>query len=431
MNALLELMLVFIVLLFMGIPVAYSFILAAAVYVYLIATSVPDIIVAQQGITFVSESFSILAVPLFLLAARLMNEAGMTDRLAAFAMAAVGHVRGGIGHAVVVTNMVMAGMSGSATADAAGIGQAMIPTLIKAGYPPASAAALSAAAATLGPMLPPSIAMVIYSSLSNVSLGRLLLGGAVPGVIIGLFLMLDLLFSREAGKLERVPFSVRKLLTTMRDAFLSLLLPVIILGGSFFGVYTPTEGAAVAVAYGLFLGLAFYRTLTLASVWRALQATAETTGAILLIVMAANAVSWIMAAEGAGEGLKSLFFPFQSSPTIVLLVICAFTVLLGTVLEEATMLVLLTPILAPVVVSYGIDPVQFGVVFVLATMIGLIHPPIGISMFVTIHIAHVSTGQFARAVVRPLLATIAALIVCAVFPQIVLWLPNALLGQRT
>lgn len=429
MEMLVLMMVVFLALLFLGVPVAFSFILAAAGYVYIFGSNVPDTIIAARGITLVSESYTLLAVPLFLLAARLLNEAGMTDRLVAFAIAAVGHIRGGIGHAVVLANMVMAGMSGSATADAAGIGQAMIPVLRKAGYSAPSAAALTASAATIGPIIPPSIALVLYAALASVSLGQLLLAGLVPGILMGVFLMVSLLLSAEARAMERSKFSLRRLASTGRDAFLSLLMPAIILGGMFLGVYTPTEGAAVAVAYAVFIGGVVFRTLTLDKLWTALKASGTTTGAVLLVVMGANSVGWILTAEGAGEALLPLFTPIRDNPAVALLIIAALTLILGTAMEEVTMLVLMTPILAPVVADLGIDPIHFGIVFVLSTMIGLITPPVGISMFITCHIAGVSTGEFTRAVIRPFIALILVVVAISIFPGLVLWLPNLVFGQ--
>lgn len=418
----------FLILIFAGVPVAYSMILSAAVYFYGLST-VPATVIPQRSISMVSESFTILAVPLFLLAGKLLNASGMTARLVDFAVAVIGHVRGGLGHAVVVANMVMAGMSGSATSDAAGIGAIMIPALKRAGYRASTAAALTASAATIGPIIPPSIAMVLYSSFSGVSLGRLLLAGAIPGVLMGLFLMLDLFFSPEAAGTARAGFAWRRVLVTGRDAVLALIMPIIILGGMFTGVYTPTEGAAVAVAYALVVGVVVYRSLSPFAVFRALRETATTTGSVLLVVAAASAVSWIMTAERAGEALKALFVPFQASPTLTLVIIALMTVLLGTAMEEVTMLVLMTPVLVPVVARAGIDPVHFGLVFVLATMVGLITPPVGISMFITCQIAGITVNQFTRAVLRPFLAIVMALIVSAMWPRLVLFLPDLVMGR--
>jgi C4-dicarboxylate transporter DctM subunit len=428
-NPVLLLGIVFLVLIFLSIPVAYAMILTAATYLYIFSPGIPATVIPQKAIGIISESFTLLAIPLFLLAGSLLNASGMTARLVAFAVALVGHIRGGLGHAVVVANVVMAGMSGSATADAAGIGSIMIPALKKAGFRPATAAALTSSAATIGPIIPPSIAMVVYSSLSGVSVGRLLLAGAVPGLVMGLFLMIDLFFSKESSGVARQPFNGRHLLATTRDAILALLMPAIILGGMFAGIYTPTEGAAVAVAYALVIGVVVYRTLTPALIYRSLAESARATGAVLLVVAMASAVSWILTAERAGLLLKQLFFPFESSPAVTLLVIAGVTLVLGTAMEETTMLVLMTPVLAPVVAQAGIDPVHFGLVFVLATMIGLITPPVGITMFIACQIADTSVNDFTRAVWRPFLALVAALVVVALWPELVLFLPNVVMGR--
>jgi tripartite ATP-independent transporter DctM subunit len=428
-NPALVLGIVFLILIFLSIPVTYAMILTAATYLYVLSPGIPATVIPQKAIGIISESFTLLAIPLFLLAGSLMNASGMTGRLVAFAVALVGHIRGGLGHAVIVSNVVMSGMSGSATADAAGIGKIMIPALRTAGFRAATAAALNSSAATIGPIIPPSIAMVVYASLSGVSVGRLLLAGAVPGLIMALFLMMVLFLSRESAGVARQPFNWRRLLATARDAVLALILPAIILGGMFQGIYTPTEGAAVAVAYALLIGVVVYRTLTPALIYRSLAESARATGAVLLVVATASAVSWILAAERAGLMLKELFLPFQGTPELTLLVIAGVTLLLGTAMEETTMLVLMTPVLAPVVAQAGIDPVHFGLVFVLATMLGLITPPVGITMFISCQIAGVTVNEFTQAVWRPFLALVAALVVVALWPGLVLFLPNLVMGR--
>jgi C4-dicarboxylate transporter, DctM subunit len=428
MEAITIISVVFLVLIFAGIPVAYSMVLTSGAYFLLLNPGVPPTIVSQRAITQISESWTILAVPLFLLAGRLLNDSGMTARLVDFAVAVVGHIRGGLGHAVVVANIIMAGMSGSATSDAAGIGAIMIPALRKAGFSASYAAALCASAATIGPIIPPSIAMVLYSSLSGVSLGRLLLAGVLPGLVMGLLLMVDLSFLTESVRSTRSRFEWRRVAATARDAVLALVMPVVILGGMFGGIYTPTEAAAVAVGYALLVGVGIYRTLTLRVIFRALKDVGTTTGAVLLVVSGASSISWIMTAERSGEVLQPLFLPFRSSASLTLVIIALVTVILGTAMEEVTMLVLMTPILAPIVQAAGIDPVHFGLVFVLATMIGLITPPVGVSMFLVCQIADITVNQFTRAVIRPLLALMLALIVVSLWGDLVLFLPNLIMG---
>ncbi|HEY9288832.1 MAG TPA: TRAP transporter large permease [Candidatus Dormibacteraeota bacterium] len=413
------------------VPVALAMLLAAAVYFLFLGPGIPATIIAQQVIGLPMESFPLLAVPLFLLAGNLLNESGMTARLVAFALAAIGFIRGGMGHAVVVANVIMAGMTGSATADAAGIGSMMIPVLKRSGFGAAHAAALSACAATIGPIVPPSIAMVIYSSVSGTSLGQLLLGGIVPGLVMALFLMVNLFLSPEAKRLPRQPLSIRKILAGGRDAILSLIMPLIILGGMFTGVYTPTEGAAVAVAYAAFIGLVVYRTLTPRSIYRALVESATTSGIVLVIVAAASAISWIMTEEHADQVFGSLFTVFHGSPHLTILAIIFFVVLLGMIMEDTAIIVLMTPILAPIAIRAGVDPVHFGVTFILATVIGLTHPPAGITMFITASIAKVTVWDFIKVAWRPILTLLAACVVVSQIPQLVLFIPSHVIHVHT
>lgn len=419
-----------LVLIFIGIPVGYAMILTAGVYFFFLNPSIPSSQIASATAGAVSESFTLIAIPLFLLAGELLNRSGMTQRIVDFALAIVGHLRGGLGHAVVVANVVMSGLSGSATSDAAGIGSIMIPELKRAGYKPADAAALSAAAATLGPIIPPSIAMVIFASLSNVSLGRLLLAGVLPGLLMALFLMANLYISNLGGDAGRRRFEWRRLLVSARDALLCLTMPAIILGGMVGGVYTPTEGAAAAVLYTVAVGALIYRTLPLREIFAALRESARLSGAILMVVAASSSLAWILTVEHAGQLLGEMFasFGLAGSPSLLMLAMAGFILVLGTAMEETTMLVLLVPVLFPIATQAGIDPVQFGLVFILATMMGLITPPVGLTMFITCRIAGVTVNEFTRAIVRPFLALVVALCVCALWSELVLFLPRLIMG---
>lgn len=419
-----------LVLIFIGIPVAYAMILTAGLYFFVLNPSIPASQIASATAGAVSESFTLIAIPLFLLAGELLNRSGMTQRIVDFALAIVGHLRGGLGHAVVVANVVMSGLSGSATSDAAGIGSIMIPELKRAGYKPADAAALSAAAATLGPIIPPSIAMVIFASLSNVSLGRLLLAGVLPGLLMALFLMANLYISNLGGDAGRRRFEWRRLLVSARDALLCLMMPAIILGGMVGGVYTPTEGAAAAVLYTVAVGALIYRTLPPREIFAALRESARLSGAILMVVAASSSLAWILTVEHAGQLLGGMFasFGLAGSPSLLMLAMAGFILVLGTAMEETTMLVLLVPVLFPIAMQAGIDPVQFGLVFILATMMGLITPPVGLTMFITCRIAGVTVNEFTRAIVRPFLALVVALCVCALWSELVLFLPRLIMG---
>jgi tripartite ATP-independent transporter DctM subunit len=429
-NLVFQLAVIFIALVVCEVPVAYSMLLTALAYFYLLQPGIPPTIIPQQVIGLPMESFELLAVPLFLLAGNLLNLSGMTARLVAFAVAIIGFVRGGMGHAVVIANLIMSGMSGSATADAVGIGSMMIPALRRAGLAPGPSAALCATAATLGPIVPPSITMAIYSSFSNVSLGRLLLGGILPGCAMAIFLMINFFFSPESVQVARQSFDLCKIAKGTRDAILALLMPMIILGGMFGGVYTPTEGSAIAVAYAMFVGLVVFRSLTIKLIYSALVDSAVTSGIVLSVVAAASAIRWILTAEQAGDTLKRIFVPFNTSPSLSLVVIVFMTVAMGMIMEDTSILVLMTPVLAPIAVSLGIDPVHFGVTFVLAIMIGLVHPPAGILMYVTSTLAGITIWEFMRAAWRPIIAMLLCAIVVALFPQLVLYIPNAVMPER-
>ncbi len=428
-NAVLDVSLVFGALMLVGAPMAYCMVLTAGVYFFVLNPLIPLTVIAQTSIGMIAESFTLLAVPLFLLAGDLLNACGMTERLVSFAVALTSSIRGGVGHAVVVANIIMAGMSGSATADAAGIGAMMIPALQKAKFHPATAAALCASASVIGPIIPPSIPMVIYASLAGVSLGRLMLAGFIPGIIMGLFLMAGLYLSPESASVTRVRFNLRGVLRTGRDAILAIIMPFIILGGMFSGVYTPTEGAAMAVAYALLIGILVYHTLTPRVIFGSLRNTARITGAIMFIVATANVLSWILTAEDFGGIFKSLFTGLRSSPGLTLLTVAAVILFLGCFLESAAILVIMTPFLAPVGLAAGIDPIHFGLVFVFATLVGVITPPVGMSMFVTCSIAGISVPQFSRAVWRPLLALLICLLVLSLWPDLTLFVPNLVMGK--
>lgn len=424
MDPILLIMLVFLLALFSGMPVAFAMLLAAEFYFLILQPDLVLTVIAQRNVGMVGQSFTLLAIPLFLLAGQLLNDAGMTQRLVAFAQAVVGHIRGGVGHAVIMANVVMGGMSGSAVADAAGIGSMMIPAMERSGYSKGTSAALSASAAIIGPIIPPSIAMVIYSSLVGTSLGKLLLAGILPGLLLGFLFMVGLFFDPEARGVRRGQFSWRQVMRTGKDAVFAGLMPIIILGGMFTGVYTPTEGAAVAVVYSLVIGIVVYRTLTPAIIYRALARTAITTGVVLVIIASAAALGWIMAVEDAGQFFGRIFQPLAPFPGFMLLGMSLLIVALGSVVEDTTLMVLLGPIFAPIAVAAGIDPVQFGLVFVLATLIGVITPPVGMTLYVTSAIAGISVGEFSRHVWRQVVVLVVTIILLSFIPAISTLIPN-------
>ncbi len=375
------------------------------------------------------DSFPLLAVPFFILAGDLMNHAGITDALADLSAAIVGRIRGGLAHVNVVTGMLMAGISGSASADSAALTSVFVPAMEQAGYPRPFAAALSASAGAIGPIIPPSIFMVIFGALGNVSVGRLFLGGAVPGVLMGVSLMIYAyaVARRRGYGAMKDRISVLGFLRRLRAAAFPLLIPVIIIGGIVGGVVTPTEAGVLGVAAILVVGTLITRRLSLPGIIAALRSTVYTLGAVMFIVGAANIFAWILGLERMGEQLSRFLLSVTSSPLLMLVLITLILLVLGCLLDALAMLIVLTPILVPVVVSLGIDPVHFGVVMVLNLTIGLLTPPFGVVMFISSAIARVTIPEFVAEGWPMILGLIIVLFLCVFAPGLVLALPRALM----
>ena len=422
------LILTFFLLLAIGAPVAVAMGLTGAIAVFMIGDIPPEVI-AQRFVTGV-DSFPLLAVPFFILAGALMNTGGTTQRLVAFANVLVGRFTGGLGHVNVVSNMIMAGMSGSAAADAAGTGSVLIPAMARAGYRPPSAAALTAAASTIGPIIPPSIPFVVFGVLASVSIGRLFLGGAIPGLLMGLYLMIAVyIIAKRRGYARGEKPTRQQVWTAFKDALPALMLPVIIIWGIVGGVVTPTEAAVIAVLYALFLGTVVYRELTWKTIWAMFGEAAMTTASVMFIVAASALLAWVLTRQQAGPALVKLVTSVSTDPTVILLMLNVLLLVLGCFLETLSLMILLVPVLLPLIKALGIDPVHFGVLFTLNLMIGLITPPVGMSMFIACRIARIQVVEFAREVWPFVIALICVLLLVTMFPGIVLFLPNLLMGN--
>jgi C4-dicarboxylate transporter DctM subunit len=411
-----------------GVPIAIAMGLAGF-SVIMLSGNIPIEVTAQRFVTGV-DSFPLLAVPFFILAGALMNTGGVTERLVRLANAMVGRLTGGLGHVVVVTNMIMAGMSGSAVADAAGTGAVLIPSMIRAGYGAAFSAAVTASASTIGPIIPPSIPFVVFGILASVSIGRLFLGGAIPGILMGLYLMVVVYFvSKKRGYARGERTSGTRLWLAFKSALPALLLPVIILWGIVGGAVTPTEAAVLAVLYALFLGVFVYRELTFSSMAQVFCEAALTTGVIMFIVAGASLLAWIMTREQAGPTLVGAVTSVTRDPRLVLLLINIILLILGCFLETLSLMILLVPVLMPLINALGIDPVHFGVVFTLNLMIGLITPPVGMSMFIACSIAKIRLVDFAREIPLFVVALVLVLLLITYYPPLVLFLPNLVMGK--
>lgn len=455
----------FLLLMVLGVPVAVSMATSSLLYLA-IHGGAPDVIVAQRMIAGV-ESFPLLAVPFFILAGNLMNIAGVTGRIYAFAVALVGWMRGGLAQVNIIGSVIFSGMSGTAIADAAGIGTIEIKAMKDHGYPIEVAVGVTAASATLGPIIPPSLPFVIYGMMANVSIGSLFLGGVIPGVMMTLFMMITVMvFARLRGWGSDAPFELRKIsmalleigvvfsfpvavygmeqfgvaqnaaifmalgLVLLADYFfkfsavMALMTPVILIGGMTLGWFTPTEAAVAAVMWSLFLGLVRYRSMTMKTLAKATFDTIETTASVLFIVTAASIFAWLLTVSQAAQLLSDFILGLTQNKWVFLILVNLLMLFVGCFLDTIAAITILVPILLPIVLKLGIDPVHFGVIMTLNLMIGLLHPPLGMVLFVLSRVANLSVERTTMAILPWLIPLFAALIAITFIPEITLWLPR-------
>lgn len=407
-----------------GMPVAYSILTAAFVY---LATNGQGVGIAGKVLMDgLYNSFILLAVPLFIVAANIMNAGTISERLLSFCVAAVGRFRGGLGHVNVVASLIFSGMSGSAVADAAGIGKIIIGMMTKSGqYSRGYAAAITAASATIGPVIPPSIPMVLYALISNSSIGYLFLGGIVPGLFMGVVLMaMNSLISARRGFALETPVPLRDLPGHTVNAFPALLMPAILLYGIYGGVTTPTEAAAVAAAYALLLAGLFYRALSIGALYRILVESARSSAAVGLVIGGALILNYVVASENIPNLVAQALVGLDVSPIMFLLGVNILFLLLGCILDATTIILVIIPLFLPTCRELGIDLVHFGVVAVINCMIGLITPPYGILLFVINAVTQIPLREIIGEIWAFLGVLILALLVLVLVPDIVLWLPR-------
>jgi tripartite ATP-independent transporter DctM subunit len=410
-----------------GMPLYVSMALAALAVLWLGGMPVT---ILPQKMAGAANSFPIVAAPLFILMGNILAAARITDRIVQFASAVIGWVRGGYAHASILTSMVFAGMVGSAVADAAGSGAIEVRAMQRAGYRPATAASITAAAATIGPIIPPSLPMVIYGVTADVSIGRLFMAGLLPGILMGVSLMLMVRAIAERENMVGKPFvGWKNLAIAFRDCFFAIMTPVVILGGMFSGFFTPTEAAAVACLYALFLGFVVYRTLEFKMLGPILIDTAETTGLVLVLVMAAAALGWCLSISRVPQTLTPLVLTTITHGWEFMLIANVVMLVVGCFMEALAALLILIPILVPIAVSYGVDPVQFGVVMVLNLILGTIHPPIGVVLFVVTRIANISFEEMSRAIIPWLIPLLIVLLAISMWPPLTLWFPRLIMGS--
>lgn len=413
-----------ILFLLLGVPIAISLLVTCLIQI-LHSGSLPILIMAQR-LSNALDSFPLLAIPLFILAAEIMNHSGSTKRIFNLAIVLVGHIRGGLGHVNVLASILFSGMSGSAVADASGLGMIEIKAMFEEGYDRPFSAAVTAASSTIGPIIPPSVPMVVYGVISGTSIGALFLGGVIPGLIMGLAMMGLIYFiagrTNSMPKKSRIP--VREAIPIILDSLPSMGLPVIILGGIWGGIFSPTEAAGVSVLYASLLGLLVHKELKINDLPRIFVASGKMTASIMLIVAAASLYGWLISIEQIPNQIRIAIEGISTNPTVVLLIINAILLVMGMFMELIAVLTITVPVFLPVVTAVGIDPVYFGVIVVLNLMIGFLTPPFGLNIFIMQKISKVPFGAIVKALVPFIIILISTLLLMIFFPSLVMTIPN-------
>lgn len=404
----------------LGMPVAFALIGCGLVMMFYMGITDPQIII--QNMWDGANSFPLLAVPFFMLAGELMNAGGMTRRIIIMAMAWIGHIRGGLGYVAVLAAIVMASLSGSAVADAAALASVLIPLMRNAGYDINRSCGLISCGGIIAPVLPPSVGMIIFGVAGGVSITKLFLAGIVPGILMGLAIMLAWRWSvgRDNPSVEpRRTLSER--LSETRKALWALVMPVVVIGGLKIGAFTPTEAAVIAAVYSLFVGVFVYREIKLSDLFGLMYRAAETTAVVMFLVAAAGVSAWLITTANIPQQLADIVQPFMDNKILLMAILMVIVLIVGTAMDFTPTVLILTPVLMPIVKQAGIDPVYFGVLFIMNNAIGLVTPPVGTVLNVVCGVARVPMTGVIKGVVPFMVAQIAVLVLLVIFPQIVLW----------
>ncbi len=415
----------FLLLMILGVPIAFSLALSAIITVMMTGNFTVTAIIHRM-VSF-SSSYTLLAIPFFILAAKLMNTGGITRKIFRAASAWVGSIPGGLGHANVLASVIFSGMSGSAVADAGGLGQIEIDAMKKEGFDPDFSMAVTCASATIGPIIPPSIPMVIYGMMTEVSVGSLFIGGVIPGFLLAIACSILVYIMSIKRNYPVQKFSWSEVIESSKNAFLSLMTPVIIIGGIWTGVFSPTEAAAIASCYAFFLSVIVYREISLRDVYKSVADTVRDSAGIMLIICGAAAFSWLVAMFGFTQWFTKALTSITDNKYVMLLILNIIFLLIGMFMEALAAMTITIPFLIPVISAYDIDPVHLGVVLVLNLMIGLSTPPVGTSLFITSKIANISIERGYKAILPFLIPLIFVLFLITYLPNLVTWLPNLVL----
>jgi tripartite ATP-independent transporter DctM subunit len=412
----------FLVLLMFGVPVAYA--LGISSLFYLLGAGI-DLFAIPQKMYSGIDSFVLLCIPGFVLAGNLMNVGGITQRIVHFANACLGHITGGLGLANVGSSMVFAGISGTAVADTASVGGIMIPAMQKAGYDTEFSCAITAASSTIGPIIPPSVPMIIAGTLTGISVGKLFIGSMIPGILIGLFQMVVCYYLSKKRKYPKESRkTVKEIFTAFKSAFWAILMTIIILVGILGGIATPTEASIIAVIYALIIGLFVYKELKISMLPKIFAESAGSAASILILVGFANVFAWILASEQIPQIIANGILEISTNKLIVLLLINILLLFVGMFMETISALVILFPVLLVVTRQLGINDIQFAIMAVLNLIIGLVTPPVGVCLFIASNIGKISLSKISRAIAPFLLANLLVLLLVTYVPAITLWLPS-------
>lgn len=414
----------FVFFLAIGVPIAFVLGLTPLVTM-IVQGGTPLILVAQRIFTGMDNTV-LMAIPFFILAGNIMSHGGMTHQLVTFCKVLVGWLRGGLAYINVVISMIFAGITGAAVADTSAIGSILIPAMQREGYDTDFSAAVTATSSTIGPVIPPSIPFIIYGVLGEVSIASLFLAGLVPGILLGLFMMAVVAIYAHKRKYpkEKLP-TLKAALSSFYEAALVLIMPLIILGGILTGIFTPTESACIAVFYALFIGLVVHRDIKLKDLPKILIETGVTSSLVMLVIGMASIFAWVLASEQVPQMVTEAMLSITQNKILILLLMNIALLIIGTFMETAASLIILTPVLLPLMISIGVDPLHFGVILVLNLVIGLTTPPVGVCLFIACSIANTRLERVSRAIVPFLLSSIAVLLLATYWEWLIMAVPVA------